>query len=59
MREMFAIVHQMRTRIVTSVPLNGERIIGAILFENTNGQGKSKAAHRGLLSLERETGRRF
>src|SRR6476660_3183241 len=33
--EMFAIVHQMRTRIVTSPGFNGERIIGAILFENT------------------------
>jgi fructose-bisphosphate aldolase, class I len=33
--EMFTIVHQMRTRIVTSPGFNGERIIGAILFENT------------------------
>ena len=33
--EMFAIVHQMRTRIITSSGFNGERIIGAILFENT------------------------
>jgi fructose-bisphosphate aldolase class I len=33
--EMFAIVHQMRTRIITSPAFNGERIIGAILFENT------------------------
>ncbi len=33
--EMFVIVHQMRTRIVTSPGFNGERIIGAILFENT------------------------
>src|SRR5438874_9444698 len=33
--EMFAIVHQMRTRIITSPSFNGERIIGAILFENT------------------------
>src|SRR5882724_8532614 len=33
--EMFAIVHQMRTRIITSPGFNGERIIGAILFENT------------------------
>jgi fructose-bisphosphate aldolase class I len=32
---MFVIVHQMRTRIVTSPGFNGERIIGAILFENT------------------------
>jgi len=33
--EMFAIVHQMRTRIMTSPRFTGERILGAILFENT------------------------
>src|SRR2546428_3343253 len=33
--EMFAIVHQMRTRIVTSSSFTGQRILGAILFENT------------------------
>ena len=33
--EMFAIVHQMRTRIMTSPSFTGERILGAILFENT------------------------
>src|SRR5215471_14642609 len=33
--EMFAIVHEMRTRMITSPSFNGERIIGAILFENT------------------------
>jgi len=33
--EMFTIVHQMRTRMITSPAFNGERIIGAILFENT------------------------
>src|SRR5215475_4716780 len=33
--EMFALVHQMRTRIITSPRFTGERIIGAILFENT------------------------
>src|SRR5881227_4478555 len=33
--EMFTIVHQMRTRIISSPAFNGERIIGAILFENT------------------------
>ena len=32
---MFAIVHQMRTRIMTSPSFTGERILGAILFENT------------------------
>src|SRR6266481_5116405 len=33
--EMFGIVHQMRTRMITSPSFTGERIIGAILFENT------------------------
>ncbi len=33
--EMFAAVHAMRTRIITSPAFNGDRILGAILFENT------------------------
>ena len=33
--EMYQLVHEMRTRIVTSPSFNGERIMGAILFENT------------------------
>ena len=33
--EMLAIVHQMRTRIITSPSFTGKRILGAILFENT------------------------
>ena len=33
--EMFALVHEMRTRIITSSAFNGDRILGAILFENT------------------------
>jgi fructose-bisphosphate aldolase class I len=33
--EMFAIVHRMRTRIITSPSFTGDRIIAAILFENT------------------------
>jgi fructose-bisphosphate aldolase class I len=32
---MFRVVHQMRTRIMTSPAFNGDRILGAILFENT------------------------
>jgi fructose-bisphosphate aldolase class I len=32
---MFDIVHQMRTRIMTSPSFTGERILAAILFENT------------------------
>lgn len=33
--EMFNLVHEMRTRIITSTPFSGERVLGAILFENT------------------------
>lgn len=33
--EMFDIIHQMRTRIVTSPAFDGTRIMGAILFEMT------------------------
>jgi fructose-bisphosphate aldolase class I len=33
--EMYAAVHAMRTRIVTSPSFGGDRILGAILFENT------------------------
>ena len=33
--EMFALVHQMRTRVITSSSFDGERIIAAILFDNT------------------------
>jgi fructose-bisphosphate aldolase, class I len=33
--EMFALVHQMRTRIITSPSFTGDRVLAAILFENT------------------------
>ena len=33
--EMFSVVHGMRARIVTSPSFGGDRILGAILFENT------------------------
>jgi fructose-bisphosphate aldolase, class I len=33
--EMFDLVHQMRTRVIASPSFTGERIIGAILFEDT------------------------
>ena len=33
--QMFDLVHAMRTRIMTSPGFNGDRILGAILFENT------------------------
>jgi len=33
--EMFELVHEMRTRVITSPSFTGERILGAILFEDT------------------------
>jgi fructose-bisphosphate aldolase class I len=33
--EMFDLVHEMRTRIITSPAFDGDRLMGAILFENT------------------------
>ena len=33
--QMFTLVHQMRARIITSPSFNGDRILGAILFEGT------------------------
>lgn len=46
--EMYAAVHAMRTRIITSPAFTGERILGAILFENTLGrdiEGKNTSAY--------------
>lgn len=34
-REMFDLVHRMRTRIITSPSFGGDRILGTILFEQT------------------------
>ena len=34
-QEMFAMVHQMRARMITSPAFTGDRILGAILFERT------------------------
>jgi len=33
--EMFALMHEMRSRIITSPSFRGDRILGAILFEDT------------------------
>jgi fructose-bisphosphate aldolase class I len=33
--EMFAFMHEMRARIITSPSFSGDRILGSILFENT------------------------
>jgi fructose-bisphosphate aldolase class I len=45
--EMFSAIHGMRTRIITSPSFGGDRILGAILFENTmdreiEGKGSAK-----------------
>jgi fructose-bisphosphate aldolase class I len=45
--EMFALIHAMRSRIVTAPCFNGEKVIGAILFERTmdgEADGKSVSA---------------
>ena len=46
--EMFTVVHEMRTRIMTSPAFGGDRILGAILFENTMDrqvEGQSTASY--------------
>jgi fructose-bisphosphate aldolase class I len=46
--EMFDRIHEMRTRIITSPAFDGDRIIGAILFENTMDreiEGRGTAAY--------------
>ena len=46
--EMFTVVHEMRTRIMTSPSFTGQRILAAILFENTMDrevQGRSTAEY--------------
>jgi fructose-bisphosphate aldolase class I len=46
--EMFDVVHAMRTRIMTCPKFNGDRILGAILFENTMDrevEGQSTASY--------------
>jgi fructose-bisphosphate aldolase class I len=45
--EMFDLIHEMRTRIITSPAFTGDRLIGAILFEQTmdreiEGRGSSE-----------------
>jgi fructose-bisphosphate aldolase, class I len=46
--EMYDRIHEMRTRIVTSPAFNGDRVLGAILFENTMDrqiEGRGSAAY--------------
>jgi len=47
--EMFALIHQMRSRIITSPVFNGDKVIGAILFERTmDGQAGGKPVPEAL-----------
>ncbi|WP_438731417.1 fructose bisphosphate aldolase [Parasphingorhabdus sp. DH2-15] len=42
--EMFALIHEMRSRIITSPSFNGDKVLGAILFERTmDGETNGKA----------------
>lgn len=51
---MYVKVHEMRTRIVTSPAFNGDRILGAILFEDTmNRQIRGKGAAQYLWEEKR------
>lgn len=46
--EMYAAVHAMRTRIITNSAFSGDRVLGAILFENTldrDIEGKQSASY--------------
>lgn len=48
--EMFGLIHQMRSRIITSPCFNGEKVIGAILFERTmDGQVDGKPTPQALI----------
>ncbi len=48
--EMFALIHTMRERIITSPCFNGEKVIGAILFERTmDGRVDDKPTPQALL----------
>jgi fructose-bisphosphate aldolase, class I len=47
---MFALVHDMRVRIITSPAFNGDKVMGAILFEKTmDGEADGKPVPQALL----------
>ena len=52
--EMFDVVHEMRTRIMTSPAFTGERILGAILFENTMDRQVAGQSTAGYLWNEKQ-----
>jgi len=48
--QMYGLIHQMRTRIITSPSFTGDKVIGAILFEKTmDGQADGKPVPQALL----------
>ncbi len=48
--EMFGLIHQMRSRIVTSPAFTGDKVIGAILFERTmDGEAGGKPVPQALI----------
>src|SRR5437879_8024959 len=48
--EMFGLIHQMRSRIISSPCFNGQKVIGAILFERTmDGQVDGKPVPQALI----------
>ncbi|CAN5316142.1 fructose bisphosphate aldolase [soil metagenome] len=48
--EMYGLIHQMRSRIITSPVFTGEKVIGAILFERTmDGQIDGKTVPQALI----------
>jgi fructose-bisphosphate aldolase class I len=48
--EMFGLIHQMRSRIITSPCFSGEKVIGAILFEKTmDGEVEGKPTPAALI----------
>ena len=50
--EMFGLIHQMRTRIITSPAFSGDKVIGAILFERTmDGEANGKPVPQALIDL--------
>lgn len=48
--EMFGLIHDMRSRIITSPAFNGDKVFGAILFERTmDSQIQGKSAPQALI----------
>jgi fructose-bisphosphate aldolase class I len=48
--EMYGLIHQMRSRIITAPSFSGDKVIGAILFEKTmDGQVDGKPTPRALI----------